>query len=179
MENVGGSSIGVLECVLSGNEIAGLPDITENICSVRERLQRLQQDNGELFRYLLTVNLLVGQVALTRGAFSHFAPGLYLWLSPAPMEIIVQLIAEPLTALFARMHRAKRPPIAIRVVAPCAGCRSGKGGRSPTDVIRPRQGQTLERAPRDGHANFFHFGNPSFRIGLPSDRLSPRLRAWP
>ena len=56
------------------SEIKGLPDIPEDICSVRERLQKLQQDNGEALKYLLRVNLQAGQVALTKGVLSNFLP---------------------------------------------------------------------------------------------------------
>ena len=60
VENVAGPGIRVLECALSVNEIKGLPGIREDVCSVRERLQKLQQNNGEAFRYLLRVNLQAG-----------------------------------------------------------------------------------------------------------------------
>ena len=94
VEHVVGTGIRVLECALSVNEIKGLPGIPEDVSSVRERLQKLQQDNGEALRYLLRVNLLAGQVALTKGVLSNFALGLYHWLSPASMGIIMQLSAE-------------------------------------------------------------------------------------
>ena len=55
MENVAGTGIQVLDCALSVNEIKGLPAIPEDVCSVRERLQILQQENGEPLRYLLRV----------------------------------------------------------------------------------------------------------------------------
>ena len=84
----------MLECALSVNEIKGLPGIPEDVCSVRERLQKLQQDNGEALRYLLRVNLQAGQVALTKGVLSNFAPGLYHWLSLAPMGIISCNLAQ-------------------------------------------------------------------------------------
>ena len=103
MENVAGTGIRVLECALSVNEIKGLPAIPEDVCLVRERLQNLQQDNGEPLRYLLRVDLQAGPVALTKGVLSNFAVGLYHWLSPAPMGIILQLSAETLMALFAMM----------------------------------------------------------------------------
>ena len=41
VENVAGTGIQMLECVLLVNEIKGLPGIPENVCSVRERLQKL------------------------------------------------------------------------------------------------------------------------------------------
>ena len=77
VENVAGIANRVLECALSVNEIKGLPGIPEDVCSARERLQKLPQDNGEALRYLLRVNLQAGQVALTKGVFNNFALGLY------------------------------------------------------------------------------------------------------
>ena len=94
VENVAESGIRVLECALSVNEIKGLPAIPEDVCLVREQLQNLQQDNGERLRYLLRVDLEAGLVALSKGVLSNFAMGLYHWLSPAPMGIILQLSAE-------------------------------------------------------------------------------------
>ena len=85
VENVAGTGICLLECALSVNEIKGLPAIPE----VRERLQKLQQENGEALRYLLRVNLQAGPVALTKGVLSNFALRLYHGLSPAPMGINV------------------------------------------------------------------------------------------
>ena len=41
VENVAGAGIQVLDCALSVNEIKGLPAIHEDVCSVRERLQKL------------------------------------------------------------------------------------------------------------------------------------------
>ena len=41
MENVAGNGIQVLDCALSVNETKGLPAIPEDVCSVRERLQKL------------------------------------------------------------------------------------------------------------------------------------------
>ena len=76
---------------------------------MRERLQKLQQHNGEALRYLLGVILQAGLVALTKGVLSNFALGLYHWLNPVPMRRIVQLSAETLTALFAMMQCAQGP----------------------------------------------------------------------
>ena len=109
VENVAGSGIQVLDCALSPNEFAGLPAIPEDVCSVREQLQKLQHEKGEPLKYLLRVNLQAGPVALTKGVLSNFAVGLYQWLSPAPMGIFLQLSAETLTALFAMMHRVQGP----------------------------------------------------------------------
>ena len=110
VENVAGASFRVLDCALSVNEIKGLPAIPEDVCSMRERVQKLQQDNGEaLIYYLFRGDLQAGPVALTKGVLSNFALGLYHWLSPAPMGIILQLSAETLTALFAMMQRAEGP----------------------------------------------------------------------
>ena len=50
VENVAGTRIRVLDCALSVNEIKGLPAIPEDVCSVRERLQKLQQESGEPLR---------------------------------------------------------------------------------------------------------------------------------
>ena len=88
-----GTGIEVLDCALSVNEIKGLPPIPEDVCSVRERVQKLEQDNGEPLKYLLRVNLQACPVALTKGVLSNFALGLYHWLSPAPMGIMLQLSA--------------------------------------------------------------------------------------
>ena len=77
MENVAGTGIRVLDCALSVNEIKGLPSIPKDVCSVKERLQKLQQESGEPLRYLLRANLQAGPVALTKGVLSNFAPGLY------------------------------------------------------------------------------------------------------
>ena len=41
VENVAATGIQVLDCALSVNEIKGLPAIPEDVCSVRERLQKL------------------------------------------------------------------------------------------------------------------------------------------
>ena len=60
VENVAGTGIEVLDCALSVNEIKGLPAIPEDVCSVRERVQKLQQENGEPLKYLLRVNLQAG-----------------------------------------------------------------------------------------------------------------------
>ena len=46
VENVAGTGIRVLHCALSVNKIKGLPAIPEDVCSVRERLQKLQQEKG-------------------------------------------------------------------------------------------------------------------------------------
>ena len=43
---------------------------------MRERLQKLQQDNGEALRYLLRVNLQAGQVAVTKAVLSDLPLGL-------------------------------------------------------------------------------------------------------
>ena len=76
VENVAGTGIQVWDCALSVNEIKGLPAIPEDVCSVRERVQKLQQEKGELLKYLLRVNLQAGPVALTKGFWSNFALGL-------------------------------------------------------------------------------------------------------
>ena len=109
LENVVGSGIQLLDCALLVNEIKGLPAIREDVCSVRERLQKLQQEKGEPLKYLLRVNLLAGPVALSKGVLSNFALGLYPWLSPARTGIFLQLRAETLTALFAMMQRVQGP----------------------------------------------------------------------
>ena len=107
VENVAGSVIQLLDCAISVNKIKGLPAIPEDVCSVRERLQKLQEGKGEPLKYLLRVNLQASPVALSKGVLSNFALGLYHWLSPAPMEILLQLSAETLTALFATMQRVQ------------------------------------------------------------------------
>ena len=107
MENVAGAGIQVLECALSVNEIKGLPAIPEDVCSVKERRQKLQQEKGEPLKYLLRVNLQAGLVALSKRVLSNFALGLYHWLSPAPMGIFLQLSVDTLTALFAMMQRVQ------------------------------------------------------------------------
>ena len=109
VENVAGAGIQLLDCALSVNEIKGLPAIPEDVCSVRERLLKLQQEKGEPLKYLLRVNLQAGPVALSKGVLSNFALGPYHCLSPAPMGIFLQLSAETLTALFAMMQRVQRP----------------------------------------------------------------------
>ena len=38
------TGIHLLDCALSVNEIKGLPAIPEDVCWVRQRLQKLQQD---------------------------------------------------------------------------------------------------------------------------------------
>ena len=77
VENVVGTGIRVLDCALWVNEIKGLPAIPEDVCSVRERLQKLHQENGEPLRYLLRINLQAGSIPLTKGVLSNFALGLY------------------------------------------------------------------------------------------------------
>ena len=109
VEICGGNWDPVLDCALSVNEIKGLPAIPEDVCSVRERLQKLHQEKGEPLKYLLRVNVQAGSVALSKGVLSNFALGLYHWLSPAPMGILLQLSADILTALFAMMQRAQGP----------------------------------------------------------------------
>ena len=52
-------------CAPSVNEIQGLPAIPEDVCLVRERLQKLHQESGESLRYLLMVNRQAGPVALS------------------------------------------------------------------------------------------------------------------
>ena len=128
VENVARTGIQVLDCALSVNEIKGLPAIPEDVCSVRERLQKLQQEKGEPLKYLLRVNLPAGQVALTKGVLSNFALGLYHWfkLSPALMGIILQLSPETLTALFAMMQRVPNGNLCR-----CTMCRMGIGKRRP------------------------------------------------
>ena len=54
VENVAGTSIQVSDCALSVNEIMGLPAIPEDVCLVRERLQKLQQENSEPLKYLVS-----------------------------------------------------------------------------------------------------------------------------
>ena len=54
----------MLDVALSMNEIKGLPAIPEDVCSVRERLQNLQQEKGEPLKYWLGVNLQASPVAL-------------------------------------------------------------------------------------------------------------------
>ena len=109
MENVAGTGIQLLHCAPSVNEIKRLPAIPEDVCSVRERLQKLQQEKGEPLKCLLRVNLQAGPVALSKGVLSNFALGLYHWFSPAPMGKFLQLSADTLTALFAMMQRAQGP----------------------------------------------------------------------
>ena len=60
VENVAGTGIHVLDCALSVNEIKWLPAIPEDVCSVREWLQKLKQEKGEPLKYLLRVNLQAG-----------------------------------------------------------------------------------------------------------------------
>ena len=77
VENVAGTGIRVLDYALLVNQNEGLPAIPEDVCSVRERLQKLQHETSEPLRYLLRVNLQAGRVALTKGVLSNFALGLY------------------------------------------------------------------------------------------------------
>ena len=84
VENVACTGIHLLDCALSVNEIKGLPAIPEDVCSVRERLQKLQQENGEPLRYLLRVNLQAGPVALTKGVLSNFCSGPIPLVEPCP-----------------------------------------------------------------------------------------------
>ena len=109
VENVAGAKMQVLDCALSVNEFTRLPAIPEDVCSVSERLQKLQQEKGAHLKYWLRVNLQAGPVALTKGVLSNFALGLYHWLSPAQMGIFLQLSADTLTALFAMMQRVQGP----------------------------------------------------------------------
>ena len=85
VENVAGTGILFLDCALSVSEIKGLPAIPEDVCSVRERLQKMQQEKSEPLKSLVRVNLQAGSVALSKGVLSNFALGLYHWLSSAPM----------------------------------------------------------------------------------------------
>ena len=129
VENVAGTGIHVLNGALSVNEIEGLPAIPEDFCSVRERLQKLQQGKREPLKYLLRVNLQAGPVALTKGVLSNFAVDLYYRLSRAPMGIVVQLSAETLTALFAMMQRAQGPRWQFASVSNVPDADPEKGGR--------------------------------------------------
>ena len=81
MENVAGTGIQVLQCALSVNEIKGLPGIPEDVCSVREQLQKLQQDNGEALGYFLRVNL---QVCFDFGSFEQLCARLVPLVEPCP-----------------------------------------------------------------------------------------------
>ena len=81
VENVAGTRIQVLDCALSVNKIKELPAIPKDVCSVRERLQKLQQDKGEPLKYLLRVNLQAGPIALTKGVLSNVALGLCHWFT--------------------------------------------------------------------------------------------------
>ena len=128
----------MLDCALSVNDIKGLPAIPEDVCSVRERLQKLQQEKGEPLKYLLRVNVHAGPFALTKGVLSNFALGLYHRLSPAPMGIILQLSAKTLTALFATVQHVQGPQrqfVSVYMYCNVPECGPGKGGRSPTDVV--------------------------------------------
>ena len=66
VENVAGIANRVLECALSVKKIKGLPGIPEDVCSVKERLQKLLHHNSEPLRYLMRVNMRAGQVALNK-----------------------------------------------------------------------------------------------------------------
>ena len=87
VENVAGSGIQLLDCALPVNEIKGLPAIPEDVCSVRERLQKLQQEKGEPLKYLLRVNLQAGPVALlfTDKHYFVLTPGQSLTPENAPL----------------------------------------------------------------------------------------------
>ena len=180
VKHVAGSGIRVLECALSANEIKGLPGIFEDVCSVRERPQHLQQDNGEPLRYFLRVNLQAGQVALPKGVFSNFALGLYHRLSPAPMGIILQLSAETLTALFAMMQLAQGPQrqyVSVYHVPVNDADREKEAGhrRMWSDPVKVKHWE--EHLDPDTH--IFFFGSPSFRTSRPTKRFSPWVGARP
>ena len=167
VENAAGTGIQVLECALSVNEIKGLPAISEDVCSVRGRLQKLQQDNGESLKHLLRVNLQAGPVALTKGVLSNFALGPYHWLSPAPMGIILQLSAQTLTALFAMMQRAQCPQRQYGSVYHVLDAdREKEAGhrRMWFDPVKVKHRE--EHLDTDTH---FFFGSPSLQTGRPKE----------
>ena len=177
VENVAGNSIQVLECALSVNEIKGLPGIPEDVCSVRERLQKLQPDNGEALRYLLRVNLQAGPVALTKGVLSNFAAGLYHWLSPAPMGIILQICAETLTASCAMMQRAQgsqRQYVSVYHVPDADRGKEAGHRRMWSHPVKVKHWE--EHLSTDRH---IFFGSPSFRTGRRTERLRPWVGARP
>ena len=70
VENVAGTGIWVFGGALLVNEIKGLPAMPKDVCSVRERLQKLQQETVEPLRYLLRVNLHQASRCFTIKLFS-------------------------------------------------------------------------------------------------------------
>ena len=156
VENLAGTGIRVLDCALSVNEIKGLPGIPEDVCSVRERLQKLQQENGEPLRYLLRVNLQACPVAFSKGVLSNFALGLYHYLSPAPMGISLQLSVETLTALFAMMQRAQGLQwqyVCVYHVPDSDRKKEAGNGRMWSDLVKVKHWE--ERLDTDTHLFFW------------------------
>ena len=177
VENVAGVGMQVLDCALSVNEIKGLPAIPEDVCSVRERLQKLQQEKGEPLRYLLRVNLQAAPVALTKGGLSYFALGLYHWLSRVPMGIFLQLSADTLTALFAMMQRVQGPQkqyVSVYNVPDADREKEAGNRRMWSDPVKVKHWQ--ERLDKDTH---FFSGSPNFRTGRPTERFSLWVGARP
>ena len=166
VDNVAGPGIQVLDCAVLANEVKGLPSISEDVWSVRERLQKLQQEKGEPLEYMLRVNPQAGPAAFTKGVLSKFPLGLYHWLSPALMEIILHFSAETLTALFAMMQRVQGPQRQYVLVYNVADADQKRGPRPPTDVVKPPQAETLRIAPRYGHTHFLSGVQISGFIGL-------------
>ena len=175
VENVAGTGIQVLDCALSVNEINGFPAIPEDVCSVREGLQNLQQENGEPLKHLLRVNLQAGSVALTKGVLSNFALGLDHRLSPAPLGIILHLSAKRLTALFAMMHVPKAPNGNL---CRCTMCRMRIGKRRR---VTDGCGETPSRCNVGKSASIrtrtFFSGSPNLGTGWPTERFSPWVDA--
>ena len=181
VENVAVPGIQVLDCALSVNEIKGLPAIPEDVCSVRERLQKLHQEKGEPLKYLLRVNLQAGPVALSKGVLSNFALGLYHWLSPTPMGIFLQLSADTLTALFAMMQRVQGPQkqyVSVYNVPDADREKEAVDGnrRMRSDPVKVKH---LIGKSASIRTHTFFSGSPNFTTGWPTERFSPWVGARP
>ena len=175
VENVAGTGIQVLDCALSVNENKGLPAIPEDVSSVRERLQKLQEEKGEPPKYLLRVNLQA--VPLTKGVLRNFALGLYHELRPAPMGIILQLSAETLGALFAMMQRAQGPQqqfVSVYNVPDADREKEDDTRRMWSDPVKVKHWE--ERLIR---TRTFFLGSANLGTGRPTDRFSPLVGARP
>ena len=158
VENMAGTPIQVLDYARSMNKIQRLPAIPQDVRSVTERLQKLQQEKGGPWKDLVRVNLQTGPVGFTKGVSSNFARGLYLLLSPAAMGIILQPCAETLTPLSAMVQRVQGPQrqvVPVYNVPDANQVKEAGNGRMLSDPVKVNQLE--EGIDTDKHIRFEDF----------------------
>ena len=70
-------------------------------------MEKVQKDRTLRLNFLFKVDSQARKVDLVKGVLSDFALGVYHWLSPPPMGIMLQLGAESLVALIATVKSAQ------------------------------------------------------------------------